>query len=135
MLPKITIVPIVLSEISTAFCRSIGLAIAQAIDKEKVLLVASSDLYHGYSYEDCLQSDKHTLKALTQHNPDDFGDGIINGEYRACGGGPITALLYAAKQMGANAVKVIEKTNSSDVSGVRGDYVVGYAAVAVYKKE
>jgi AmmeMemoRadiSam system protein B len=50
----------------------------------------------------------------------------------ACGLGALTAVLWAAKAMGADKVKILRHATSGDVTG---DYssVVGYGAAAVLK--
>ncbi|MCA1561089.1 MAG: AmmeMemoRadiSam system protein B, partial [Acidobacteria bacterium] len=52
------------------------------------------------------------------------------GRYVACGGGPLLAVLRAARGLGAAAARVLRYANSGDVSG---DYtaVVGYMAAAI----
>lgn len=132
-LPGISIVPIVISDSSLKVSKEIGEAIARAVAGERVLLIASSDLYHGYSYESCLAADAQTLAALEEFTPERFGDGISSGYYQACGGGPVTVMLFATRALGADTVKVIARTNSADVTGMRGGYVVGYGAALVYR--
>jgi hypothetical protein len=48
----------------------------------------------------------------------------------------ITALM-AAKARGATKVKVLYRTNSGEVRGVRspGEYTVGYMAAAIYRSQ
>jgi len=127
------IVPIVFRDYSVENCKGLGDAIAKAARKKKVLIVASSDLYHGYSYDDCKATDDRTLAAIEEFKPENFCHGVKAGNYQACGGGPIAALLFAGGKMGAETVKVVARTNSAEVTGMRGGYVVGYAAIAVSK--
>ena len=51
-----------------------------------------------------------------------------------CGRLPILTVMHAARALGANSAKILHRTNSGDVSGqrTRGQYTVGYAAVALY---
>ena len=39
--------------------------------------------------------------------------------------------MLAAQKNGANRAKILSQTNSNDVIGRRGGYVVGYGAVAI----
>ncbi|MBD3288494.1 AmmeMemoRadiSam system protein A [candidate division KSB1 bacterium] len=39
-----------------------------------------------------------------------------------------------AKNLGANKTKLLLRKNSADVTGQKGGYVVGYAAIAIYKQ-
>lgn len=133
-LPGISIVPIVISDYHGASSRRFGEAIAQAIGERKVLIVASTDLYHGYSYEECKLADSRTLAALEAFDPEDFAEGATQGKYTACGAGPVSVMLYAARLLKADTVTVVAQTNSADATGVRGGYVVGYAAAVVYRR-
>jgi len=49
----------------------------------------------------------------------------------ACGGGPIVAVLHAAKRRGATRARVLEYGDSGDVSGDKSS-VVGYMAAAIW---
>ncbi len=132
VLPDIPIVPIVLSDPTPELCESVGRAIADALDKKSALIVASTDLYHGYSYDACVEADSKTLDAIESFAPRHFAEGVIAGEYHACGAGPVTAMLYAAKYRGAETVEIVARTNSADITGDRLGYVVGYGAAVVY---
>ena len=127
------IVPIVYHDYSLSNCINLGNAIADSLKNRKILIIASSDLYHGQSYEDCLQTDERTLKAIEKFNAEVFCNGLKNGTFQACGGGPIASLLIASKEVGADNVKVIMSTNSSEITGRKRGWTVGYAAVVVYK--
>jgi AmmeMemoRadiSam system protein B len=111
-------------------CRALGEGLA-AIYREGMLIVASSDLYHGESCEACLRSDARTLAILQKGDAEDFCRGHDRGEVQACGAGPIAALLHAGERLGARAVRLLARTNSEEVTGERSGYVVGYAAAAV----
>lgn len=132
-LPGVPIVPIIISDYHGGNSRRFGEAIGQAIGDRKVLIVASTDLYHGYSYEECKLADAHTLAALQAFDPDEFVKGATQGKYLACGAGPVSVMLYAARLLKADTVQLLAQTNSADATGVRGGYVVGYAAAAVYR--
>ena len=127
------IVPIVFHDSSLDNCKELGEAIAAAIGNKKIFIVASSDLYHGYSYDECQSTDARTLAAVEAFEPEELCQGLEQGTFQACGGGPIASLLFAAKKMGADSVTVVTRTNSADVTGMRGGWTVGYAAVAVSK--
>lgn len=132
VLKDLTIVPIVMGGISLEVCRAVADAIVSATEGSRVLLVASSDLYHGYSYRECLETDRLTLEAIERFDPDDLCQGMMR-QYQACGGGPVATALLASRAMGADRAKVIARTNSNDITGIRDGYVVGYAAVAIYR--
>jgi len=129
---QFSIVPIVFHDYHWKICSGLGQAIAETLANiPDALLVASSDLYHGYSYTDCVKTDDDTLKAITAFAPEQFCLGSLASRYQACGAGPITAVQVAAKQLGAGTTRIVARTNSADVTGSRGGWTVGYASAVI----
>jgi MEMO1 family protein len=124
------IVPIMLLQPTYAQCERVGMAIARAAKDKKVLLLASSDLYHGDSYEDANRVDSTTVGLMAKFDPKAFHAAMERDEAQACGGSAIAAMMVAARELGANSAVVLAQTNSNDVIGERGGYCVGYSAVA-----
>ncbi len=128
------IVPIMLLFPSYEECVRVGKAVARAVKNKPVVLLASSDLYHGYSYTEAKQTDSFTLGIMERFAPEEFYRSLTRGyaEDRplACGGYPIVAMMIAAREMGADSALVLYRTNSNDVLNQRGGYCVGYSAVA-----
>jgi hypothetical protein len=50
----------------------------------------------------------------------------------ACGKGALAAVLWAARDLGADVVRLLDYANSGDVTG-DDDSVVGYGAAAIYR--
>ena len=130
--PDLRIVPIVMADREFPLCQRLGKAIAEASQGRRVLVVASSDLYHGESYEDCARTDAETLERIRAFNPETFAIGVERRDCQACGSAPITVAMVAAREMGARGAAVVARRNSGDVTGVREGYVVGYGAVVFY---
>ena len=127
------LLPMVFHDYSWANCRELGEGIARVIEPKKTLIVASSDLYHGYSYEECQRTDARTIEAILAFNPEKFCEGANAQIYQACGAGPIAAMQVATKKWGADHVQLIAQTNSADVTGLTGGWTVGYASLAIVK--
>ncbi len=137
-LGDVPIVPLVMSDMSWDICKQLGEAIAEAVGDHLVLIVASSDLYHGESYSDCLESDERVLSAICN------GDARVAhraaarqsapGTTAACGIGPIVSVMVAAKKLTSDGSTVLSRTNSGDVTGEKTGYVVGYASVAIARQ-
>ncbi|MBI4553705.1 MAG: AmmeMemoRadiSam system protein B [Candidatus Latescibacteria bacterium] len=132
--PAWRLVPLVMYERSPDVCRRLASAIAAVSQETDRLIVASSDLYHGYSYRECTETDERTLRSLERFDPDEFLQGVNTEVYAACGGGPITVAMLAAKQLGADTARVTAHTTSGDVTGQRDGYIVGYGAAVIYRK-
>lgn len=127
--PEFKLVAIVLHDYSLTNCRILADAIAAASKDQSVLMIASSDLYHGYFYEQCVEIDNRTLTCIESLDPEVFLLGTYEDLYQACGAGPIAAMIMAAQQSGVDEVKLIAKTNSADVTGQKGGWTVGYASL------
>ncbi len=134
VLKNFKIVPIMLLFPSYDECERVGKALARVAKGKKVLLLASSDLYHGYSYTEARASDSFTLKLMENFDPRAFYQAVQEAYLKdkpvACGGYPIVAMMIAARELGADKVVVLGRTNSNDVLNQRGGYCVGYSAVA-----
>jgi AmmeMemoRadiSam system protein A len=67
---------------------------------------------------------------MAKFDPQAFHAALERDEAQACGGNAITAMMVAARELGADTAVVLAQTNSNDVTGERGGYCVGYSAVA-----
>ena len=130
VLPEVPIVPIVVGAHDLGACRRIAEAIASAAEGRRVLIVASSDLYHGYSRKACVDTDARTLGLVRAMDETSLYGCFEDGKCQACGDGPILIALMAARSLGADRAEILARTNSSDVTGETGGWVVGYGAVA-----
>lgn len=129
------IVPIVIGDQNPKICERLSDAIVKVCKDKNILLVASTDLYHGYSYDECYSSDSLVLKTVGEFDIDGFRELYTSRENVACGAGPVYTVLLAAKAMGATDCILIEHTTSGDVTGDKGGYIVGYSSFIISKIE
>lgn len=118
------------------YCNQLANALAEAAAGRRVLLVASSDLSHLEDYHAVRKFDARFAQLIEKLEVDPLADYMWRtGECRACGDAPIITTLLAAQKLGANQVRILQQTNSGDVTGERerANYVVGYLAAGVYK--
>ncbi len=134
VLKDFKILPIMMLFPTYEECVDFASALTAVVKDKKVLLLASTDLYHGYSYEECVASDKLTLGYIEKMDPKGLYDALLSEKAQACGGFPVVSLLLTLKNLGVNGVRLLSQTNSNDVVGRRGDYCVGYAALLFYQK-
>ena len=132
--PDIKIVPISLWDYSPQTCQRLANAITKAVKGKNVLIVASTDLYHGYSYDECIETDNYTINKILKLKPEELNEDLIQRKAQACGGGPVVVAEMVALNLGANKTKLLYRTNSGDVTGRKGGYIVGYSAIAIYKE-
>ncbi len=131
---RFRLVPVVIGDARYDDLVEAGQVVAQVLrsTRSRGVVVASSDLYHGYSYEEGRAVDQHTLETLQTFQPNLFYLEVREGRAMACGALPIVISMVASQYLGAEHVEVLAYTNSLDVLGQRHGYFVGYAAVAFY---
>lgn len=134
------IVPMLTGSPTWDNCEHLAKAIVGVIDKfedRQFLLVASSDFYHGYDYEECKRTTSKAAEYIANFDPSGFYhyyvDNLRHDIHIACGAAPITTVLLVAQRMGADKVELLHITNSGDVTGRKEGYVVGYASFAILK--
>lgn len=96
-----------------------------------VLLIASSDLSHYEHAAVAARMDAIMIRHVEALDPDGLMDALEDEPRHACGGGPMVAVLRAARQLGAVDARVLRYADSGDVSGDKSS-VVGYLAAAVF---
>jgi AmmeMemoRadiSam system protein B/AmmeMemoRadiSam system protein A len=113
-------------------CQSVASAIAETVKGKRVLLVASTDLSHFYTYNIAVELDKIFLNHIERFDVEGLNRDLKSNRTEACGGGPVVTIMLAAKKLGADHGKVLRYANSGDVTGDRSR-VVGYASAVFYK--
>lgn len=132
-LGRFSFVPVVMGDQRGEYCQILGDALAAVCQKKKVLLVASSDLSHYHPYDTAVHLDRIVIGDVEKFDPDALLDKLERREAEACGGGPIVAVMYAAKKLGANASRILFYCNSGDVIDNK-DAVVGYLSAAFMQR-
>ncbi len=129
------IVPVVIGDCDPDACDRIADAIVSVIRAKRVLLVASTDLYHGYSQQECIASDLHTVNLIRSLNGRSMAREMERNRNRACGGWPTAVVMTAAEGLGANRAEVLAQTHSNAVTGQTEGWVVGYVSAAFLRSE
>lgn len=126
------LLPVMVRSQSPQVARLLGHALAQVMAGRSGLLVASTDLSHFYPGEIADRLDQEMLSRIHRFAPDELFDAERSGKGFACGASAVAAVLWAAKEMGADRVEVLHHSTSGDETG---DYssVVGYGAAAVLR--
>jgi MEMO1 family protein len=96
------------------------------------MLIASSDWTHYEPYELARKKDMEAIEAVLEMDEKKFQNVIEEKNVSACGYGPVTAVLYASKILGAKQAKLLSYQTSGDTAGDKSS-VVGYAAIAFTK--
>jgi len=110
----------------------VGQATAKVLAGKNAVVIASSDMTHYEPHKVAERKDRLALQAVEEMDEAKFYSTIEEHRISACGYGPITALIAAAKALGAKEAKLLCYKTSVDVSGGYSA-VVGYAAVQFTK--
>jgi AmmeMemoRadiSam system protein B len=109
--------------------KDVGEAVAEAVQGNRAIVLASSDWTHYEPQAKAVAKDKLAIQAAVDMDPARFRDTIEEQRVSACGFGPVTALIHAAKILSGNKATVLSYQTSGDVTGDT-TAVVGYAALA-----
>jgi AmmeMemoRadiSam system protein B len=134
---ELNIVPIAIGTGDFNVLRGLGEALADVIadrheedQKEKVLIIASSDMNHYESDAITRVKDHKAIERVLAMDARGLWEVVMNENISMCGFGPTIVMLTAAKLLGATSATLAKYATSGDVSG---DYesVVGYAGIIV----
>ncbi len=136
ILGEFKIVPIVLGQVDFYDCQHISAVISKLIKEKKCLLIASTDMYHGFNYKEAELIDIYTLSLIKKLNSKELYESIQAEKAMLCGWAAVTVSMLVAEDLGYRQVKVIDYTNSVKVTGRNqvGEYCVGYSSVVIYKE-
>ena len=110
----------------------VGEAIAKAAENHRAIVLASSDWTHYEPQEQAQSKDEQAIEEALQMNEKKFQEIIEERSVSACGYGPVTAMIHAAKLRGAKSGNLLSYQTSGDVTGDKSA-VVGYAAASFEK--
>lgn len=126
------LLPIMLRDQSRLVAQAVGRVLATVLRDRPALIVASSDLSHFYPAATARRFDGEMLARLEAFDPEALLLAEDEGIGFACGKGALAAVLWAARDLGADVVRVLDYANSGDVTG-DDESVVGYGAAAIYR--
>ena len=108
--------------------RQIGAVLA--MEEEKVLMIASSDMNHFKPADYTERVDRLAIARMEAFDPAGLYNVVRQQEITMCGVVPAVVMLEAARTLGAASCRLIAYAHSGRVNGDY-DSVVGYAALGV----
>jgi AmmeMemoRadiSam system protein B len=131
VLTSFRIVPLLMGTQSRAEIDALAAGLAEALAGREVVLVASSDLSH---YEPAAVANR--LDAIVVDHVARYDDAALLARLEshgnvACGGGPIVAVMRAARLLGADGASVLKYGDSGDVAARDKSQVVGYLSAVL----
>lgn len=128
------IVPIVMGDCTLLACQNLAQVLKKAIGgRQDVLIVASTDMYHGYDFNEAKEIDQLTRTYLNKMDAEGLYYGLRDGKLQLCGGFGVVVSLILAKDLGHNKIVDLNYTNSAEVTGkkTKGTWTVGYGSLAI----
>jgi AmmeMemoRadiSam system protein B len=128
-----SLMPVMVRDPSPRVARGLGRALSNVLGGYNALMVASTDLSHFYPQETARVLDGEILSRVEALDPVGVLQAEEEGKGFACGRGALAAVMWAAQEMGADIVQILNYATSGDITG---DYsqVVGYAAAAIFRR-
>jgi len=127
-----TLLPVMVRDQSERVTHILGQCLAKTLSGRKALLVASTDLSHFYPQKVAKELDAVMLSCIEAFDPQAVILAEEQGRGFACGRGALSAVLWAAKDLGADTVKILNHATSGDITGDISS-VVGYGAAVVLR--
>jgi AmmeMemoRadiSam system protein B len=128
--PATPIVPLLMGDQTAGLAQELGAALAAVVKGRRALLVASTDLSHYHDAATAAALDAVVIRCLSEFNPEELQRALDRRPDHACGGGPMVAVMRAARDIGGRQARVLRYADSGDVSGDKQS-VVGYLAGAL----
>jgi len=126
------LLPVMIRDQEPNVARGLGLSLAKVLQGKNAMLVASTDLSHFYDQQTANRFDKEMLKRFASFDPESIFDAEFSGKGFACGHAAVAAVMWAARELGADKALVLHHATSGDVTGDFSQ-VVGYGAAALLK--
>ena len=125
-------VPICLYSPEYLACQDVGQAVAKAVREsgKRVLIVASTDMSHYVSRDEAVVRDRKAIDAIVAVDPELLHQVVRREEISMCGYHPTTAMLLAARVLGATRADLVMYTDSGEMTHDL-DEVVAYAGLLV----
>ncbi len=129
---RLSIVPLVVSQISYPLCEEVADAVAKAIrgSGKDILIVASSDMNHYETRRSTETKDRLALQCIECLDANGLYRTVYDNGISMCGVIPVVIAMLAAKAGGAKTSRLVGYTDSGYVSGDTGQ-VVGYAGIVI----
>ena len=104
-------------------------------NREDILLVISSDMSHYHPDAEARDIDQQTIAAVEGFDPEALFLKLsgMPAQDSPCGGTGMVGAMMAARNLGADSIKVLRYATSGDVTNDRSA-VVGYFCAAIYKR-
>lgn len=131
VLPSATLVMALIGSRDSSLLDALANALNTLAGKKKILVIASSDMLHDSSYERVRKTDQATLRKTIAMDITGLLHDWDYSQQIFCGIGPVvTAIKFAGRRGCAKGTLLRYRNSGDDYPESRGQWVVGYGAVA-----
>jgi hypothetical protein len=124
------IVPICMMLQDLATSKEVGDAVGEASAGKDVVIIASTDFTHYESQRSAAVKDRMAIDRILALDPEGLIKTVEEEAITMCGYGPVSAMLQAAKKLGAKKAELLKYATSGDTAGPMPQ-VVGYGSIAI----
>jgi AmmeMemoRadiSam system protein B len=135
LVPGLRVVPVLMGGQSRGEVDILARALARVLPGRDALMVASTDLSHYHPAPVAQEMDSHVVADIARFDPEGLMDRLESSPGHACGGGPVVAVMKAARALGADRALVLRYADSGDAGEHDKRRVVGYVSAALSKAE
>lgn len=128
------LLPVMMRDQTALVAHALGKGLANVLAGKEAVLVASTDLSHFYTQTEAYTLDTEVLRRIEAFDPAGVLQAEAEGAGFACGRAAVAAVLWAARDLGADNVQILHYATSGDVSGDLTS-VVGYGAAVITRPE
>ena len=114
--------------------RDFAQKLVELIRGRKAIVIVSTDLSHYRPYDECVRIDSVSISAILSMDPVELYNGYFEKRYELCGIFATVTGLFVAHELNASGIKLLKYANSAYVTK-DSSRVVGYSAIAIYRKE
>lgn len=129
-LKDFTILPLVIGDQRTNFIYRLAEILDSIID-DQTLIVVSTDLSHFHSKTEADQLDSVVEGRIRNFDFENLQKDFESKKCEACGGGGIVSLLKLASMRNISSIKILNRSDSGDITGDESE-VVGYLSAVLY---
>jgi AmmeMemoRadiSam system protein B len=126
--PGFRILPMVTGDFGLADVETAAALLDEILPKERVLVIASTDLSHDHPYDEAVAMDGRCAALVTGLDYRSLAEAFERREAEACGAKALLVLMAYAERRGLTRARILAQTNSGDVVGDRDSRIVGYLA-------
>lgn len=131
VVPEARIVPMLMGSQSREEIDATAAALVAALAGRDAVIVASSDLSHYQPARVANRLDSAVVEHVARLDDGALLRLLESRDNVACGGGPVVAVMRAARSLGADSATILKYADSGDVEPHDKSRVVGYLSAAL----